>query len=138
MVDRVLLASKIAAVRDALSRVRAVLPSDLHAFLADRTAREVVVLNLFVGIQECLSLAAHWLADDGATVPRTYAEMFASLAERGVIPPTLAARLSAAAGLRNLVAHQYGVLDWERVFVFATESVEDLASFCSHLADRAG
>jgi hypothetical protein len=31
--------------------------------------REVVILNLFVALQECLSLAAHWLADAGLDVP---------------------------------------------------------------------
>jgi hypothetical protein len=50
MVDETLLAAKIAAIRDAVTRIRAVLPSDVDAFLADRTAREVVVLNLFVTI----------------------------------------------------------------------------------------
>lgn len=137
MVDRTLLASKIASVRDAVSRIRAVLPEDLETFVSDRTTREVVVLNLFVAIQECLSLAAHWLADEGTGVPQTYGEMFRRLAELGIIPAELATRLAAASGLRNLVAHQYGVLDWTRVFALATERLDDLLAFCAGLADRA-
>ena len=50
MVDDTLLASKIAAVRDAVARIRAVLPRTSDAFLGDRTAREIVVLNLFVAL----------------------------------------------------------------------------------------
>jgi uncharacterized protein YutE (UPF0331/DUF86 family) len=69
MVDKTLLASKIAAIRDAAARVREVLPADRVALAADRTAREVVLLNLFVAIQECMSLATHWLADEGLDVP---------------------------------------------------------------------
>ena len=65
MVDRALLAAKIAAVRDATDRVRAVLPASVEAFTADRTTREVVTLNLLVAIQDCLDLATHWLADAG-------------------------------------------------------------------------
>ena len=47
MVDRPLLARKIAAVRDAIERIATVLPVELDIFLSDRTRREVVVLNLF-------------------------------------------------------------------------------------------
>jgi len=67
VVDRPLLAKQLATVRDAVARIRAVLPPSREAFEADRTAREVVVLNLFVAIQACLDLAAHWLADEGLT-----------------------------------------------------------------------
>ncbi|MBI1959753.1 MAG: DUF86 domain-containing protein, partial [Candidatus Rokubacteria bacterium] len=70
MVDRALLAKQVATVRDAVTRIRAVLPASREAFEADRTAREVVVLNLFVAIQVCLDLAAHWLADEGWDVPQ--------------------------------------------------------------------
>ena len=76
MVDNALLAAKLAIVRDAVARIRAVLPADLAAFQADRTAREVVALNLFVAIQACLALASHVLADAGWGVPRTYGESF--------------------------------------------------------------
>src|SRR5687768_1015390 len=65
VVDKALLATKIAIVRDAVTRVRAVLPPDARAFREDRTAREIVILNLFVALQACLDLSAHWLADEG-------------------------------------------------------------------------
>lgn len=80
MVDKVLLATKIAAVRDAVARIRAVLPPDVGTFHSDRTVREVVVVNLFVALQECVSLAAHWLADQAMDVPQTYAEVFGAWA----------------------------------------------------------
>ena len=136
MVDKTLLASKIAAIRDAAARVREVLPADREAFAADRTAREVVLLNLFVAIQECMSLATHWLADEGLDVPPTYADVFRRLGERGVISRDLATRLAAASGFRNLVAHQYGALDWARVHDIATGGLGDLLSFTDAVAAR--
>jgi uncharacterized protein YutE (UPF0331/DUF86 family) len=138
VVDSALLAAKIAAVRDATARVRAVLPPSAEAFIADRTAREVTTLNLFVAIQACLDLAAHWLADAGWEMPGTYADVFTALARHGVVPSDLATRLAAAAAFRNLVAHQYGVLDWRRVYALATSNLGDLDTFCAALAGRAG
>lgn len=113
------------------------LPPSREAFEADRTVREIVVLNLFVGIQTCLDLAAHWLADEGWDVPQRYGEIFVSLADHGIIPRSLAIRLVGAAGLRNLVAHQYGALDWARIYATAASSaLEDLDAFCAALAAK--
>lgn len=113
------------------------LPADAGDFAADRTAREVVVLNLFVALQECVSLAAHWLADEGLVVPPTYAQVFRSLGERHTVPVELAARMAAASGFRNLVAHRYGALEWSRVHAIASDGLDDLLTFCDELASRA-
>ena len=137
MVDRSVLAKKIAAIRDAVARIQSVLPPTAEAFVADRTAREVVTLNLFLALQESIALAMHWLADEGLDVPATYGEVFPVLAARGVLEETLARRLRAAAGLRNLIAHQYGVLDFHRVFIVARDEAADLLDFCQQLAARA-
>jgi uncharacterized protein YutE (UPF0331/DUF86 family) len=134
VVDSALVAARVATVRDATSRIRSVLPRAPDDFLKDRTTREVVTLNLFVAIQACLDLAAHWLADAGLAVPATYGEVFAALAAHGVIPHALTDRLAAAAAFRNLVAHQYGVLDWARVHAVATSGLDDLEAFCAALA----
>lgn len=137
MVDAAVVAARVAAVRDAIERVRTVLPDEPAVFEADRTAREVVILNLFVALQECVALATHWLADAGLDVPGSYREVFLDLAARGRIPHDLAQRLGAAAGFRNLVAHRYGVLDPGRVHAIASNELGDLLAFCEAAASAA-
>ena len=137
MVDKAVLAKKIASVKDAVTRIRAVLPASVDAFASDRTSREVVVLNLFVALQECVSLAAHWLADSGVDVPAGYREMFLMLASEGALDRSLAERLAAASGLRNLIAHQYGALDLARIYEIAASNLDDLQDFCEALARKA-
>lgn len=137
MVDESVLARKIAAVHDAVARIHEVLPPTVEAFLADRGARESVVLNLFVALQECLAIAVHWLADEGRRVPDTHREVLAALVDEGVVDPELGQRLAAAAGLRNLVAHQYGVLDWTRIHAIASSELGDLEAFCAEVARAA-
>jgi uncharacterized protein YutE (UPF0331/DUF86 family) len=134
VVDEAVAAAKMAAIRDAVDRIRVTLPPRVEDFEADRTAREVVTLNLFVALQECVSLATHWLADAGQDVPGTYREIFLALAERGALSRELARRLAAAAGFRNLVAHQYGVLDPARVHQMAASELGDLLDFCEVVA----
>jgi hypothetical protein len=62
MVDEAVLAARIAAIEDAIRRVREVLPASAEGLRDDRTAREVVILNVFVALRECLAPATHWLA----------------------------------------------------------------------------
>jgi len=137
MIDHSIVARQVAAVCDAADRIREVLPAQREAFVADRSAREIVTLNLFVALQECLSLATHWLADAGWEVPATYADVFRVLAEREVLEHDLAARMAAAAGLRNLIVHRYAALDWVRIHDIASNHVDDLLRFCDVLADAA-
>ena len=136
MVDRAVLAAKIASIRDAVARVRETRPPTLEAFIADRTAREVVTLNVFVALQEAIAIATHWVADEGWGVPQAHGEVFALLAAKDVIDQALAGRLRSAAGLRNLIAHQYGVIDPARLFAIAVTDLDDLALFCQQLASR--
>lgn len=62
---------------------------------------------------------------------------FAILAERGVLERDLATHLQAAAGLRNLIARQYGAIDVDRIFAIAANQLDDLLSFCLQIAQRA-
>jgi uncharacterized protein YutE (UPF0331/DUF86 family) len=137
MVDEAVLAKKLAAIRDAVARIRAVLPGTADAFAADRTTREIVILNLFVALQEAIALGTHWLADEGWDVPQSYGDAFTVLADRHVLEPELARRLRAASGLRNLIAHQYGVVDADRIFQLASNDIGDLLAFCRQLAQMA-
>jgi len=130
VVDAAVVANKIAAIRDAVDRVRDMLPSGLEKFRADRTAREVIILNVFVALQETVSLSAHWLADSGMSVPGSYREIFLELADRQRIPLALAQRLAAAASFRNLVAHRYAALDPARIYAIASNELRDLLEFC--------
>jgi uncharacterized protein YutE (UPF0331/DUF86 family) len=137
VVDKAILAGKLAAIRDAVMRVRQVLPVSAEAFTADRTAREVVTLNVFVALQDAIGLATHWIADRGWAVPQSHAEVFTVLGDHGVIDRDLAQRLRAAAGLRNLIAHQYGALNADRVFAIAAHELDDVLAFCQQVAQRA-
>lgn len=137
MVDEVVLAGKLTAIRDAVGRIASVLPATQEAFRSDRTVREVVILNLFTALQDSIALATHWLADAGCAVPKSYGEVFSALGELGVLERDLSLRLRSAAGLRNLIAHQYGVVDIDRIFEIATSGRQDLLDFCEQLARKA-
>jgi uncharacterized protein YutE (UPF0331/DUF86 family) len=128
------LARKIAAIRARTARVRELLPSTAEQFLAQRTEAEALILNLFLALQECSDLALHLVADLGLGVPGEPRAAFEILARNDVLSPALAKSLSAAVGLRNRIAHEYGGLDLRKVYDAARDDLGDLEAYVDLLA----
>jgi uncharacterized protein YutE (UPF0331/DUF86 family) len=98
---------------------------------ADAYARRYAVQ---AAAQASIDLANHVIASEGWRVPDDYGDAFAVLAEREVIPQDLADRLSALAGLRNLLVHLYDDIDDERVAREARSGVGDLEAIARAVA----
>lgn len=141
MVRRDLVARKVARASAWLADTRRLIDRPVEPFLADAEGRDLTAFYLLLAIQECIDLAAHWVADAGWTPPDDAASTFDTLAARGVLSTDLAARLRASAGLRNRIAHGYASLDYARLHREATAGVSDLEQFLALVvsaADRTG
>ena len=101
--------SLLAVLEDVRTRGERAVVSDVHVQLEAERA-------LQVSIQICIDLGAHLISELGLKPPEDYQSVFASLAQAGVIEPDLAARLADAAGLRNLLVHDYGEIDHQRLW----------------------
>jgi uncharacterized protein YutE (UPF0331/DUF86 family) len=77
--------------------------------------RDLALFYLFLALQECIDLAAHWVADAGWGSPDDAGSTFDVMADRGAIPRELATTLRQGVGLRNRIAHGYAALDYQRV-----------------------
>jgi uncharacterized protein YutE (UPF0331/DUF86 family) len=130
------LARKIAAIHARTSRVRELMPATVEEFLTHRTEAEALILNLFLALQECSDLALHLVADLGLGVPGEPRAAFESLERAGVLDAALARKLSAAVGLRNRIAHEYGALDLARVYEAVQRDLADLDDFAAAAAER--
>ena len=91
-----------------------------------------------LALQECLDLAAHWIASEGWVPAAHAAASFDSLAAHGVIPPDLAAFLRGAASLRNRIAHGYGDVDLGRLQAEARAGIPSIRRFLDVAARAAG
>jgi uncharacterized protein YutE (UPF0331/DUF86 family) len=98
-----------------------------------RIARETdAIANL--ALERALQIAAeavfdighHILAGRGLDVPATYREVLPALARAGVIDTALLARLEGLAGLRNILVHDYVVVESPRLWQLLDERHEDL------------
>ena len=111
---------------------------DAESFLAATKDRDLAIFYLFLALQECIDLAAHWVADAGWGVPDDAGSTFDVLAGRGVIDRAIADRLREGVGLRNRIAHGYALLDYHRVRSEALIGMPAMRAFLAAVGREAG
>jgi uncharacterized protein YutE (UPF0331/DUF86 family) len=134
MVDKDLLAAKLADLADRLHRVRSHTPADASALAADRDTLDIVAFNLMLCVQIGADIASHLIADEGWPAASSLAEGFVRLEERQVVSPATAEAMRNAVGFRNVVAHGYSRVDAAMTYRAATAGVGDLEAFAREVA----
>lgn len=67
-------------------------------------------------------------------IPDSYSDCYMILGESGVIDWPLAERLSALAKFRDLLIHQYGEINNERVYAIILKDLQDLDLFLTRVS----
>lgn len=134
--DRDLLAERAMVVERHLARVAERLPVDPAALAPGSDALDAVVLHLWQAVQVVIDVALAACLRLNLGTPTSYGDAFRRLAEAGVLDAGLAARLTRAAGFRNVVAHAYESLDLARVHRAAREGPADLRALLAAVRDR--
>jgi uncharacterized protein YutE (UPF0331/DUF86 family) len=138
VVQRDVAGQKMARARAYLADAEPVLRRPRAGFLGDRRERDLAMFYLFLAIQECIDLAAHWIADENLPPADDYGASFRVLADHGRIDPGLARQMAAASGLRNQIAQGYATVDAVRVHEEAPEGIEAMRRFMDAVARAAG
>lgn len=138
MVHRDVVAAKVGRARGWLTECAAAFSEPVDGFVRDRVRRDLALFYLFLAIQECIDIAAHWVADEGWGDADEAGSAFDILADHEVIPRQTATVLRAAAGLRNRIAHGYAMLEHERVHAEAQAGIPALRVFLASVAGAAG
>jgi uncharacterized protein YutE (UPF0331/DUF86 family) len=129
---------KISRAKGWLDDAGEILSRPAEEFLADVKSRDLATFYLFLAIQECIDLAAHWVADAGWEVPDEAGATFDLLEEHEAFDHDLTVALRGAVGLRNRIAHGYASVDHQRVHHEYRRGLEALRTFLSLVMSEAG
>jgi len=122
--------AKLARLDSLLGVLEGVQARGKTAVMSDAHVQLEVERALQVSIQICIDIGAHLVSELGLRPAEDYQGVFTSLASHGAIDSDLAGRLGNAAGLRNLLVHDYGDIDYARLWDTLGE-LDDLRSFAS-------
>jgi uncharacterized protein YutE (UPF0331/DUF86 family) len=105
--------------------------------LDDADTQNMVLFAVYRAIQSAIEVGQHVIAERGLPIPSSYREVFTALGHAGVVTDDLAVKLQGWGGLRNVIAHQYGTLEIERIASALYEETGDLERFVAEMARMA-
>jgi uncharacterized protein YutE (UPF0331/DUF86 family) len=113
-----------------LARLEALQGKARSEFDQDPYLRDIVERNLEIAVQCCIDISHRIISLEGARKPTSYYDAILRMSELGVLPAEFARQLAPLAGLRNVLAHEYASIDWDRVYD-RLQHLEDLKRFAN-------
>ena len=129
MVEAEVVTRRLLVLSQALAQLSRPQCGDPALLRTDDTLRAAVERWLQLAIEACIDVAFHAIAFEGWTPPESARSAFATLAAHGRLPLDLADRLGLAAGLRNVLVHDYVDVDTELLARAVLDDTSDLRAF---------
>jgi uncharacterized protein YutE (UPF0331/DUF86 family) len=102
-------------------------------FVQDEIVQAAVEHSLQVAIQAALDIGSMILAERALKAPESYRDVFARLAEIGVLPDDFARRITPMAQFRNVLVHLYVEVDLDRVYAYLRNNLDDLETYARYV-----
>lgn len=133
MVNQNIIKAKINHIERSLQRLKGKKQITLTQLKNSADLQDIVLHNLQLTIQGCIDIASHIISDQGWTVPDTLAGLFDILGEHKVISKDLDSRLKKMVGFRNIIIHEYGTIDMDKVYQILTHDIKDVRIFLKRI-----
>jgi len=129
VVDKDLILRKLADLDQYLGQVSEYQDISAEQYQQEWKTQRIVERTLQLAIEVCLDIANHIIADRRLRVPATYAEVFAVIAEAGLLDQTERDAMVRMSGFRNLIVHEYARIDPAMVVRVLREHLGDFVRF---------
>lgn len=129
MVDSESIAARLDRLTPLLTEMEEIRAAGHEAYVAEFRSRLAASHAMQLAVQICIDVGAHLIAELGLETPSDYRGVFGSLRKAG-LDPQLADRLGNAAGMRNILVHDYLEVDDDAVWD-ALGRLDDLRQFAA-------
>jgi len=128
-----LVSFKASRILGRLERIRVGLAVGAEQFSSRVDLVEQVAFNMLLAVQESVDLGSHIVTDEGWGAPASLGDTFTFLQQHGVITAETAAAMQQGTKLRNLIAHAYGDVDPNKLFLAATAGIGQFERFLAEI-----
>jgi uncharacterized protein YutE (UPF0331/DUF86 family) len=88
--------------------------------------------GLFESIQIIIDIACHIVSEKNLGAPKNYTECIHSLVSNNYLKKGLGDKIIRMIGLRNLLVHEYGIIDVKKLFEYL-DHIDDIKDFISSI-----
>lgn len=134
MTDPELLAKRLAALQSYVEQLRRLGRPEL--LTSDVKEERFILHTLQLAMQSALDIASHIVSDEWLGEPEKNRDLFLLLARDGWIDRDLAIALGEMTGMRNILVHEYLMVDLEKVQRSLDEDLDDLLDFADSIRRR--
>jgi uncharacterized protein YutE (UPF0331/DUF86 family) len=132
--DKAIIDEKLESLRRCVHRIEEKRPASVDILKSDPDLQDIISVNLTRAVQVAVDIATHILANSDEPAPESMGQTFRQLAEGGMIPNEIAARMIAAVGFRNVAVHSYREIDWNIVHTICHDQLDDFRAFARHVS----
>src|SRR3989344_2560364 len=121
---------KIKEIEKYLIELDEIKPKNLKDYIKDIKTKAASERYFEKIIEAIVDLAFLVIKENGLENPEEDIQAFNILEKEGIITPIINKKLKDAKGMRNIIAHQYGSLDDELIFIAITQEIDnDISEF---------
>jgi len=110
---------RIVEIEQRLSQIKQLKNINLEDFLKDDIRKDALKYRLLSLIEGLVSLCNHIISRAEVSPPSTYADCFRKLTELGISSEALVEEIVKMIRFRNILVHQYWVIDDEEIYEIA-------------------
>lgn len=129
MVDKALVLRKLADLEEYLGQVKEYESITVEQYLRDWKIQRIIERTLQMIIETCADIAEHIISDRGYRIPTSYVDTFRVLYERNILNKDLFETMEKMAKFRNIIVHNYDMVDAEIVVGILRKDLDDLLSY---------
>ena len=128
---------KIKEIQTFMSELQDMLPIDFEEYCSDLKTKAACERYFEKIVEAVVDLTFLIIKHNSFPVPEDDKQALDILAIHNIITPELAEKLKDAKGMRNVLVHQYGVIDDEKVFHAVKEELEgDVMQFLQEVENN--
>ena len=89
-------------------------------------------------IMRAVDINQHFIAElsiKETPSPKTYKETFLGLTNFKIYPQEFAEQISKSAGIRNILVHDYDVVDYGKIYSSISDCLKDYHQYCQYILD---
>jgi len=138
MIDKNVIHKKITDLENDVQELEKLAAMPLADFEASVSLQWTVLHGLQLSIQIILDIGNHLLAELDENDMDTYTEIIQRLGAKGIIPTAFAEKIKPIAGLRNLIVHEYAIINFEQIYNMLKNNLSDFYEFTEYIKKYIG
>ncbi|MDP8262793.1 MAG: DUF86 domain-containing protein [Candidatus Ancaeobacter aquaticus] len=135
MVDKTVIETLIKELKTTLDYLKSKLSISEDEYLTNIDIQAAVERKLEVAIQLSIDIGSQIISQQNFPYPNTYREIFSILSSQKVIPNELAGNLEKMAGFRNILVHDYVMIDSKEVYRILHNSLTDIEQYLKSIVE---